>query len=190
MDYEIVISSNVSEELINAVSRYWLFRDGHFVHNLNTINEKTINKKELINRITKHSHGLIHFPNCKLCFSEFEILVKDRKEFITKVNDQELVCNLCKSFSPKYQEGIPLHFPIEISINQLSEIEYKILCGIVKLKSKRLIYRHIFNNDLENHEIWKVINTLQKKGLIWIERDNSWRIKSFGFKTEILKLIN
>lgn len=63
------------------------------------------------------------------------------------------------------------------------------LTGIIKLRDKKLIYRHIFNNDILDTKIWKIINLLQRKGLIWVERDSNWKIESFEFKNDISDFI-
>lgn len=67
--------------------------------------------------------------------------------------------------------------------------ELRVLSGIVKLKTKFKIYRHIFNNNLNDYDTWAIINTLQKKNLIWIERDDSWRIKTFNYDPNIINYL-
>ena len=189
MNYEIVISSNTSQKFLNIISKYWAFRNGEFVYSKDQISKDIKKVKESIPDILKYSHCILHVENCRLCNSKFEILIKDRVELASQASNSQSICNLCKTYSPQYQNTKSTSIPIEITINQLSDIEYKILHGIVKLKRKGLIYKHIFNNDLENIEIWNIINKLQKKGLIWIDRTDSCKIRSFRYPEKILKLI-
>ncbi|WP_299896724.1 hypothetical protein [uncultured Aquimarina sp.] len=189
MEYEIVISHKTSKDLVAVISKYWSFKDEGFVYSIENINKELSRLKYTQSTILDKSHCILHFSNCTLCFSSYEKIVTSRKEFLNEVNSQERVCNPCQSYSPKYLEGVSTIFPTQESIDELSDLEYRVLIGIIQLRDKMLIYKHIFNNDLENQEIWKIINMLQKKRIIWIERTNDYKIKSFKFSEKIPELI-
>ncbi len=53
----------------------------------------------------------------------------------------------------------------------LNSEEFEILKEIVRLKNKSLIYKEIFNGDPYDKTIWKIINSIEKKGLLFIKRE-------------------
>ena len=191
MHYEIILSSDVPEHLLNQITKYWEYRHGRYIYKLEEIVLKNINIDDLITDIKRYSYCVFQVPTCSLCLSKFKVVIKDRNDTLKKLERSVPICDACKEHSPNYLSSLKQHsLSLESSINQLSEFELKILRGIVQLKSKMLIYKHVFNNDIENHDIWTAINDLQKKGLIWIEREDSWKIKSFGFRQELSRLID
>ncbi|WP_298539980.1 hypothetical protein [uncultured Aquimarina sp.] len=188
MDFDIVTSNNTPEKFFSLISKYWSINDNKlFIHSEKDLREEYGRKfKEIVARF---SSTLIKV-NCALCHSSFNILAKSRDVLIENLNTDNKICELCELYSPNYlgyYENKELD--VKSQYDEISEFEKFILKGLVSLKSKMLIYRHIFNNNLEDKDLWKLINGLEKKGLIFIERTNDCKIKSFQFPTEIIKLI-
>ncbi|MEP0212109.1 MAG: hypothetical protein ABJD66_02770 [Cellulophaga sp.] len=141
--------------------------------------------KDIRNKISEHSYAILTFKNCTLCFQKIKVKVNNRNEFLKIVQKNPIVCETCAQYSPNYSLNSEIKKPINIILGELTDSELKVLTGIIKLKDKKLIYRHIFNNDILDTKIWKIINLLQRKGLIRVERDSNWKIESFEFENEI-----
>ncbi|WP_282133014.1 hypothetical protein [Cellulophaga baltica] len=180
--YEIILSAQASIDLVSDITQYWLFEKGKFTHH---IENRTFETKTVLEK----SKCLLTFRNCVLCNSSLTIIVNNREDFIKWIDTNPIICDSCQDYSPNYDSSIPLKKSAYIKINELSFTELKVLRGIIKLKSKFLIYRHIFNNDISDNSVWKIVNGLQIKGLISIDRDPNWGIKSFNVPSEVEKII-
>lgn len=187
MEYQIIIESKTAEELLVPIMNYWLYEHGQFTYSLSSKIFKI--EKQLISKLLSKSFCLLNFGPCLLCQLNIKQKVADREEFIKVLSNKKLICDYCHSYSANTESGILLPDFLEKTIQSLNEEELRILKGIVNLKTKYNIYRHIFNNDLEDLETWSIINALQKKNLIMIERDSSWKIKSFKFDPVISNYI-
>ena len=178
VNYEVKISANTPREQVLPIFDYW--RD-LIVHN-KAEEEFTRDETRLIN---SYSSCCLEFEKCELCSSKFSHEIKNFKSY----GKEKLrsVCNLCQSFSLNYS-GLVQTKSLDTKELQLDEL--KILKGISYLKSKYLIYKHIFNNDIEDLSIWQIINNLQRKGFIWIERDENWKVVSFNVDERVTKLID
>lgn len=183
MQYHIIIEGKTPEELLIPIMNYWLYEHGQFTYSLSSKIFKI--EKHLISKLLSNSYCLLKFGSCLLCQLNIQQKVADREEFIQALSNKKLICDYCHSYSANIESGILLPDFLEKTIQNLNEEELRILKGIVNLKTKYNIYRHIFNNDLEDLQTWSIINVLQKKKLISIERDSFWKIKSFKFDPEI-----
>ena len=183
--YEIVISGDIPESLHGSIISYWAFGKDYFKHSLETLKNSNNGIAFPMKKVLENSHVELTLSKCELCSNEIRARVNNREEFLDCISVFRRVCDRCKSFSPNYSQSTRARIPIETRLEELSPIELKVLNGIVTLKSKKLIYRHIFNNEIEDSRTWKIINLLQRKGLVWIERDDSWKIRSFEFRDDL-----
>lgn len=189
MDFEIVTSNNTPEKFFSLISKYWSIDDNKlFIHNEKDLKEEYgANFKEIVE---KFSSPLIKFESCVLCHSSFTMRIKSRDELIEIFNTDNKICELCELYSPNYlghydKKGLD----VKSQYDEISEMEKFVLKGLVNLKSKMLIYRHLFNNNLEDNDLWKMINGLERKGLIYIERTKDCKIKTFKFPLDVIELI-
>ncbi|MDT0676999.1 hypothetical protein [Autumnicola musiva] len=189
MNYQIIIGSSTPEELLVPISQYWSYRNGCFSPLPSEFSDKRSSNKIDIKDILINSHCVLHLTPCALCQMPIKKEVNSRKEFREAVLTSKLVCENCNDFSPYLEGGLPLPDSLESSINKLNNEELKVLNGIVQLKTKFKIYRHIFHNNLNDYDTWAIINNLQKKNLIWIERDSSWKIKAFNYDPSIINFL-
>ncbi len=192
MDFEIVTSSKTPGEYFNLITDFWsIDQDNSFsftLADLATNYELTVSEIKQI--IKKFSGVLVFMEHCTLCNSSYKLGVKTRVEFKNLVSFKGRICDLCDSYSPKplfYNELSKID--IKFRYQEISEMEKFILNGMVNLKSKMLIYKHIFNNNLENKDLWKIINNLERNGLLYIDRNNDCSIKAFRFPSDVLKII-
>lgn len=189
MDYEIVISNTASEELLKIIHKYWIIDNEKFKYNLKEIMFEDTPSKTLISKILSYSYCIFKAKPCALCASYSNIIIHDRKQLLEVTVSNNLICDKCKSFSPNYKKDALISNDLYYNLALLSEEEHNVLKGIINLKTKFLIYRHIFNNNIEDETIWKIINQLQKLGLVWIERESSWKIKSFNFDRKLIDIL-
>ncbi|TDT47042.1 hypothetical protein CLV90_1112 [Maribacter spongiicola] len=188
---EILISTELPESLMVLIIKYWAFENDDFKYNLldfidfNPFEESN----ETLDKILINSKCLITLNSCQLCNSYIKYTAKNREDYYELIRLNHKVCIHCKEFSVNYNNKSINYKTVEIALKELSETELKVLVGIVQLKSKTLIYRHIFNNDLEDSNIWGIINVLQRKKLISIDRDDNWKIKNFNYNQKLKKLI-
>jgi|TARA_R100000789_G_C3017855_1_gene152828 hypothetical protein len=189
MTYQIIIGSSTPEELLVPISQYWSYKDGCFSPLPSEFSDKRNSKKIDITDILTNSYCILHLMPCALCQMTIKKEVNSRDEFREAVLTSKLVCENCNDFSPYLERGLPLPDSLESNINKLNIEELRVLSGIVKLKTKFKIYRHIFNNNLSDYDTWAIINNLQKKRLISIERDASWKIKAFNYDPSILSYL-
>ena len=190
MDYEIVISNNASEELLEIIHKYWIIDNEKFKYNLEEILFEDTTSETLISKILRYSYCIFKANPCALCASNSKIIIHDRNQLLEVSVSNYLICDKCKLFSPNYRKDALISKDLYYNIALLSEEELNVLKGIINLKTKFLIYRHIFNNNIEDETIWKVINQLQKLGLVWIERESSWKIKSFKFNRKLIDILS
>ncbi len=185
LKYEIIITGNASEDLISSIVKYWLFENEKFTYSIKPESSANCINEKLVEIILENSKCSLTFKNCLLCCDMLTVQSNNRHEFLKWIKYNPRVCEICQKFSPNFIKLPTIDEPIELKLRQLTEEEMKVLTGIVTLKKKALIYRHIFNNDISDADIWNIMNTLQRKGLIWIERDANWKIKTFNFCVEL-----
>jgi hypothetical protein len=188
INYEIIVSANISEELNAQIFRYWAYEFSSFKYSIEDI--KTKKNKSIISEVLENSQVKITLSHCILCFNSIHVFAKNRVEFMAYLSGENHTCNKCKMFSPNYDENTMQLEPMEVRLNQLNTNKLRVLHGIIKLKRKALIYQHIFNNNIMDNKIWKIVNSLQSKDLIWVERDDEWKIKSFNFNSELANFID
>lgn len=182
MDYEIILSNKTPQSLLVSISQYWSALRGQ--ENTNELNFD----KVIIEKILKYSYCVVSI-SCRLCSTQFIKKLKSKEELDIKIYKSEKICDNCINFSPNYTDELSPPICIASTLKNLTSLEFKILEGIMRLKKKHLIYRHIFNNKINDPEIWDTINQLQNKGLIWIDRDSSWKIRNFYFQEELFNHI-
>lgn len=187
MEYEIIISSKTPEPLIEIITKYWILEKGEFKYLVEDFSLNQLDEEEIL----KYSHCIIKTNPCPLCVSVSTITVNDRNILVELFKKNNLVCDNCKLYSPNNKKVLLTTKDVNYKLGLLTEEEYIVLRGIVRLKTKFLIYRHIFNNNIEDEDIWNIINKLQKLGLVWIARESeSWKIKSFNFNPELKEQIS
>ncbi|CAM4413853.1 hypothetical protein [Zobellia nedashkovskayae] len=188
--YRIIVSADISEELNVQIFQYWAFDISDFNYSLEDLKSIDEENEFPFMEVQANSYVKMTLTHCKLCFNSILVTAYNRNEFIEYLNGYYETCDICKLYSPNYEESITLLKPLETRLKQLNKNELRVLNGIIKLKSKALIYQHIFNNDVMDTSIWKIVNSLQRKDLIWVERDDEGRILSFNFDPELCLLIN
>lgn len=188
--YEIIISADISEELNAKIFRYWAYGITDFKYSLQDFESENDITKIILEEVQGNSRVKMTLSHCTLCFNSIHVFAKNRAEFKSYVSRAYHTCEKCKLYCPNYDENIKQLEPIEVRLKQLDNNELRVLHGIIKLKKKALIYQHVFSNDITNTKIWKVVNSLQRKDLVWIERDDSYRIVSFNFNPKLLEVIN
>lgn len=187
MEYEIIISSKTPESLIDIITKYWILDKGELKYWVEDFSLNQLDAEEIL----KYSHCIIKANPCPLCVSISTITVNDRNLLLELSKKNNLICDNCKLYSPNNNKVLLTTRDVNYKLGLLTEEEYIVLRGIVRLKTKFLIYRHIFNNNIEDEDIWNIINKLQKIGLVWIERETaSWKIKSFNFNPELAEQIS
>jgi len=190
MEYEIIISNKTPEAILEIIPKYWILKKERFKYSIKEIVLNKLEIEKIIDEILKYSYCLLQTNPCRLCSSKSTIRINNRQHFSEVIKSKDLICDYCKMYSPNFIEDNHTSFDLEYNLGLLSDEEFNVLRGIIHLKTKFLIYRHIFNNDIEDISIWEIVNKIQKLGLIWIERDSSWRIKSFNFDPKLTKLIS
>ncbi len=187
--YEIIVSADISEELSAQIFRYWAFIDSDFKYPLQDFDFENNMTKTILEEIQENSLVKITLSHCTLCFNPVKVMAKNREEFIDYLSEAYHICDNCKMFCPNYDENIKQLEPLEVRLQQLDKIELKVLYGIIKLKKKVLIYQHIFSNDITDIKVWKIVNSLQRKDLIWIERDSNYKIIAFKVNPNLSQVI-
>ncbi|WP_405412212.1 hypothetical protein [Maribacter sp. Asnod1-A12] len=187
--YEIIVSNKATESLLVNIIKYWTYDNNTFTYPINEDISNDGISLAIIQNILKNSKCLLTFKNCILCYSSLTITVINRKDFLDFIALYPRICPNCKKFSPNYSDFHLKDESLDEIIRSLSIDEIKVLKGIIQLRRKDLIYRHIFNNDISDSNVWNIINGLQRKGLIWIEREDNWKIKSFNFSSKIQYII-
>jgi len=190
MEYEIIISNKTPETLLEIIPKYWILEQEKFKHLIEDIALNELLIEKTISEILHYSYCLIQTAPCGLCSSRAAIKINNREHLSEELKSKNLICDYCKMFSPNFNKNEQVSNDLNYKLGLLTEEEYTVLNGIIHLKTKFLIYRHIFNNDLEDHTIWKVVNKIEKLGLIWIERDTNWKIISFRFNQELVNIID
>lgn len=175
MIYKIVLSSETPEERLNLITKYWSIENDIFIYNIEFIMQNyNLDETTIKTIINDYSELILTVAECNLCNSGFEVKLKSREQFYSIKDKDNRICELCEVYSP-YKTLLNTHS----NSNEISVLEKYVLKGIIHLKTKRLIYKHIFNNNLYDKELWATVNSLERKGYIRIERTEDCKIKCF-----------
>jgi hypothetical protein len=189
MEYEIIISSETPETLLEIIPKYWFLENETFKYHEDDIIINELNIEDTISKVLEFSYCLLQVTPCSICSSKSTVRINNRKHFNEEMENENIICDYCNMFSPNINKIEFVSGNLNYKLSLLNNEEYNVLVGIIHLKTKFLIYRHIFNNDIEDTTIWEIIKKLQKLGLIWIDRDCSWRIKSFNYNSKLNKIL-
>jgi len=215
MKWEIIINKDVPVDHEDMIHAYWALNNDvnflAFVNKPTELSEKYNLTKHQINQLIKE-YSICHITEseCSICDRD---LTRDLwsqtalKELIAQAKNR---CNECqlKSLS-KSSELITEYYNAKTAFesydietetrrdrfidalfnqrwNELNFNELEALKGIVKYRDKGLIYRHVFDGDLNNQQLWSIVNKLEGMGLIDIERKyNKGPIVCFHFHDEL-----
>jgi len=206
-NYKIHIDSELRDGISIILRDYWAMVENDFINKPKDICDKyNVEIGELNKIVRSNSHCAIIVSRCDICKVETEENVYSQTSFREKkrqynINrDGKRKCSKCenvlnelrkKDISLQYEKDRCRrgeHFNRAIQNkrwNELSNEELQILKDIIRLKSKRLIYQKIFNNDPQDKAIWKQVNNIEKKGLLIVDRDSSFRVISFVFPNSL-----
>lgn len=197
---ELIVINNAIKLEQNLIDDYWLLVKGKFKFNNAELAENyEFSTKDIIKIVVNKSNCKLNFGRCNKCEEAYSFKVKTKSDYFYILNRFSSRCDSCSPgyiLLNKYELSIDTYayytpdYAIDNKLwEELAPIELEILKRIVKYKDKFLIYRHVFKGDVNNKEIWNIIEHIEDLGLIWIERDNSRKIKSFEYHIKLKKLI-
>lgn len=73
-------------------------------------------------------------------------------------------------------------------LDKLTEEELLILIGIIKCENKQSIYKYVFQGNVNDAEIWRIVNNIQDKNLLYVKR-NGTKVAGFYFPEEIYQIL-
>jgi hypothetical protein len=73
-------------------------------------------------------------------------------------------------------------------LDKLTEEELSILIGIIKCENKQSVYKYVFNGIFNDPEIWRIVNNIQDKKLLYVKR-NGTSVVGFYFPEEIYQVL-
>lgn len=191
MNFEILISNQTPREYVSLITDFWQMDENKsFIYSIGQLSSKyKLTHIKIKSVIEKFSGIAMYLDQCALCRSTYKVVLKKRKDF-DRLEYAYNICDLCSTYSPNsLYYDFSTRIDIRCQYQKISDKEKFILNGMVHLKSKMLIYKHIFNNNLNDKEIWKIVNSLERNGLIYIDRNDDCSIKAFRFPTDIIALI-
>lgn len=205
-EYKIHIEPNISEDYSVILQEYWEIVDNEFFNKPKQLCEKlNITFGELSKIIKDYSYCNIINGYCSDCGKVIDDKVYSQTSFKEKqrrsVKDR---CAGCESdfyrereekivriknedrqqIEERFEQAIQ-----EMRWNQISSEELEILKGIVKYKSKSLIYTWVFNSDPYHKPTWRKVDNLEKKGLLSVSRNSAQSVIEFLFPKQLEQLL-
>ncbi|TDL99523.1 MAG: hypothetical protein C4K58_06395 [Flavobacteriaceae bacterium] len=216
--YRIVFSKEVTETEKKIIQDYWLFENDAFVNTNKELEAKYNLNPAKITKLIKDKSYCVVVEKCKECQSEFDRKVETKGSFIIKFCRSNYSQKICKKCNLEYKrerekeiqekerkEAIKLEERRLLAVaneteklNQiikdkiwlkLEEEIYDVFHQIINCKTFSEIERNIFKNQISRNEIWNPIYSLEKLGLLKIERDRSNRVINIVCPEKLLKVI-
>ncbi len=200
MNYAIEYLSDVIDNKVKLIiDSYWKYENGNFKYECRELSELyEISISQIIDSVKEKSHCIVISNKCKKCRKTSTYKVKTRADFIFIINRFMNTCSDCNEWNVLIDPNQSLkvytlnkkrEYAIKNQIwRELKQIELDVLKSIIKYKSKYLIYRHVFKNNLYDLTIWNIINHLEDLGLIEVIRDQNQKILKFEYLNDLKKI--
>ena len=200
---------NITKELIND---YWLFNNNEFEYSLNQLADKYNLTVSKITKLIKDNSTCTVSIDCTNCNKTFPRIV-DTKGFFKVSKHSSILCSECQEkqdilIQEKKQEDFYKYLEEKI-INEekknekflkaiqtkqwlkLNPVEKDILIKIIESNGvKNAIRKTVFNSNFYDKSIWTIINRLERKGLIFVERNNDNSVICFDFHKSLIDYIS
>ncbi len=197
--YEISIFEDIATDNFETVNKYWEIEDGNFKNKPSGIClTYDLSQYQLNEIVVNNSVCIIYFGYCYDCEKEIRREVTSQTGFKSEMKSTHQRCKRCeKEYQRKiwkeWEESLELQEKVKKErvtnlenfdeLNKLSDVEKKTLREIVKLKERNLIFSKVFKFDYEG--TWSIVNKLEKRFLLYVERNNDGRVVDFHFDSDL-----
>ena len=207
-EYKIEIQEDLEETIFNAIKDYWEIEDGKFKNLRGEVGDKyNLSGSELSKLVKNHSKCVMNCGHCEDCDSDIIAEFFSQTRFNDLYSRKKTQCHSCleKQFErlehERYLELVRRmnnreanfeNVNILEALKKINEEEQEVLNGIVRSQTKRDIYANIFNGDINNRSIWRIVNKLEKVRLIAVIRspENGKSIIRFDIHPHLLEATN
>jgi len=199
MEYELRFKEDLNEADAALVHAYWAMENGAFVHNVNELaaahGMTRIQLTALVKAFTTCELSLGH---CAGCGDEVRHTVVNKTDF------KRFAGSLGEPLCPDCQRAYAKRLRYEASLTAgqavsalgqnavrlkpwecLTPEELAVLKGIVRYKTKPLIYEHVFAGNNRNREVWALVKQLVRRGLVEVVWNYNDYIEEFCFQPEL-----
>lgn len=206
LEYKIKIEDNLEEDIFTPLQEYWEFDGKQFKNKPTQVAEKyNLSLQDLNGLIKKYSVCKIIYNNCEDCNTELSKDVYSQTAFRENKNRSKTRCEDCDTIYYKdieakritFQENLEKEYTARYEdaiLNkkwlQLSDKEFDVLRGIIKHQNKKDIYQYVFNEDYQDGATWKIVNKLDRLGLIGVKRDETGYIRQFDFDFRLIDIVD
>lgn len=201
--FSIVIKPEISELDSKIINEYWEIRDNKLQNSPREISAKySLELHVLINKVKENSKCIFEEGNCKDCQKRLTREVYSHTSFNSIIKMRPIVtCSRCsqieydrESEERKLEEIYNITKKLELGIQsknwkKLTENEFDILKQIIEYKDKKTIIKHLFKGDFYDKKIWRIVNKIEKLGLIYVNRDDFSSVISFDFYHDLKEKI-
>jgi len=205
-EYKIHLEPDLNDDYTIILQDYWKIASNEFINRPKQICDNyNITIGELNKIIKDFSYCKIIHGYCSDCGVVIEDKVYSQTSFREKIRRKvHERCNACETTFFKnldaernqHQEDEKKQLEEQFCRavhekrwTELSAEELEILKGIVRLKSKSLIYKEIFNGNPFDKSVWQKIGNIEKKGLVSIKRSESRSVIEFSFPMQLDQLL-
>jgi len=191
-NYRINIVDEIDETTKLVLEEYWHIENGKFSNRAKDITIKYgLTQASMTKLVRENSYCDILLDNCIDCGINRKVHIYSQSAFNSPDYEISGRCNDCsEKFKKKKIEDEKLRIAREISfkmsnaINQkkwlsLSEYELDVLMKIIECNDKSEVFSYVFNGNIRDRSIWKIVNKIEDLGLINVERTNGGTIIEF-----------
>ena len=199
MYYELSFKEDLNDADAALVRAYWAIDNGVFVHNVNELAAAhNLTRVQLTALVRASTSCQISLGHCVGCGDEVLRTVDTKTDFkLHAEHFGEPRCSDCLRAYAKRQR-----YEASITANQaastlgpnavrlkpwelLTPEELNVLKGIVRYKTKPLIYEHVFKGNHRDQIVWALVKQLVRRGLVEVVWNYNEYIEEFLFQPEL-----
>ena len=201
MNFEVIIKDdNISELEKEIILTYWKTRDTELLCKPRDIKlNYNLTQHQLITLIKEKSECRIDKGECENCDTNLSYTVYSQSQFKIKVDSSIVHCEECRETfrlqrknKEKNSKGTTFHNAIVSGSQDHLEFEHiALLKKMIIYEDRNSIFNNIIKPDWEYS--WKIINQLERLGIIYIERDINKEVLNFEIlpplKSQIIEIL-
>ncbi len=203
MSYSISleISPSVNEVEKEIIEKYWKYKNNRFSYKVGKLADQYDSSiYGVVQLVKKNSTCHLIIGKCLDCNQKLEFMVTSRAQFDSKLNHvrcdthhQEYNLKISEELKERnisYDELI-VEKTLTFQLEKLPSEHLEILAKIVQIDDRNEIFSKVFFGDSNrsNQEIWKIVNDLESKKFLTVERNQQGKVVAFNFLDQLKNML-
>lgn len=203
MHFSFHCKNTPSQREAEIIEKYWNLKEGDFVNTpLGIANEYEITVPQLRSLVREYSWVIVTYAQCMDCGKSMEATVYSQSAFKSFQNSKNILgrrCRACDSARNRKSPNFLYRFTSPVRVynlekavdrkrwSELNDEELDVLKKIVKHKGrgKSHIDQEIFMGNPDDAAIWHIVQCLEQKQLIYVEKSVKWTVEGFDFSRRL-----